>query len=341
MKAMVLKNVGVLEIQEVDCGLPGEGEILMDVKACGVCGTDLHMFHGDKGAFDNSYPLIMGHEFSGIVSAAGPGVKKLKVGDRVCVDPNRYCGQCRNCKKGLVHFCENMTGYGTTLPGGFAGQCRVLEQAAYKIPDGLSFEHAALVEPVSCCMHGIDRCNIHPGDTAAVIGMGSIGMLMMQLAYVAGAARVIAVEPVAEKRELAIKLGAWLAIDPLTQDVKAEVEKAGIESLDCVIECAGLGNTMETAIDIASPAATVMLFGLTPPDTKITVLPLEQIFKKEITITGSYINPLVSQRVIDLLASGRLDLDTVITDRIPLDGAVEIFTDDGYRSHGKILVTMD
>lgn len=341
MKAMVLKNVEELEIQEFNVGEPGEGEIVIDVKACGVCGTDLHMYHGDKGAFDNTYPLIMGHEFSGVVSAAGHGVKKIKVGDRVCVDPNMYCGYCRNCRKGLVHFCENMIGYGTTLPGGFAGQCRVREQAAYKIPENLSFEHAALVEPVSCCMHGIDRCNIHPGDTVAVIGMGAIGQLMLQLAFTAGAARVVAIEPVAEKRETAKKLGACLGIDPLTQDVKAEVENAGIESLDCVIECAGLGSTMEMAVEIASPASTVMLFSLTPPDTKITVLPLEQIFKKEITITGSYINPLVSQRVIDLLASGRLDLDTVITDRIPLDDAVKIFTDTGYRSHGKILVTMD
>lgn len=341
MKAMVLNGVEELEIKELDAGAPGEGEIIIDVKACGVCGTDLHMYHGDKGAFDNSYPLIMGHEFSGVVSAAGPGVKKIKAGDRVCVDPNMYCGHCRNCKKGLVHFCENMIGYGTTLPGGFAGQCRVLEQAAYRIPDKLSFEHAALVEPVSCCMHGIDRCNIHPGDTVAVIGMGAIGMLMLQLAFTAGAARVVAVEPVAEKRAAAEKLGACLAIDPLTQDVKTEVEKAGIESLDCVIECAGLGSTMEMAINIASPAATVMLFSLTPPDTKITVLPLEQIFKKEITITGSYVNPLVSQRVIDLLASGRIDLDTVITDRIPIEDAVRIFTDNSYRSHGKILVTMD
>lgn len=238
-----------------------------------------------------------------MVSQVGPEVTSLKVGDRVCVDPNMYCGHCRACRKGQVHFCENMIGYGTTLYGGFAEQCRVLEHAAYKIPDSLSFEHAALVEPVACSLHGIDRSNIHTGDTVAIIGLGSIGQLMLQLALAAGAARVVAIEPIASKRQTALKLGACLAIDPTAQDVKKAVEEAGIESLDTVIECVGRANTMEMAVEIASNAATVMLFGLTPPETRISLLPLEQIFNKEITITGSYINPLVSQRVIDLLAS--------------------------------------
>ena len=296
------------------------------------------MYHGDKGAFPNPIPLVMGHEFSGVVSQVGPEVTSLKVGDRVCVDPNMYCGHCRACRKGQVHFCENMIGYGTTLYGGFAEQCRVLEHAAYKIPDSLSFEHAALVEPVACSLHGIDRSNIHTGDTVAIIGLGSIGQLMLQLALAAGAARVVAIEPIASKRQTALKLGACLAIDPTAQDVKKAVEEAGIESLDTVIECVGRANTMEMAVEIASNAATVMLFGLTPPETRISLLPLEQIFNKEITITGSYINPLVSQRVIDLLASGRLDLDTVITDRVPLAEAEKVFSDDSYRSHGKILI---
>lgn len=338
MKALVLNGVGRLDVEEIDVGEPAGHEVIVDVKACGVCATDLHMYHGDKGAFPNPIPLVMGHEFSGVVSKVGPEVTSLKVGDRVCVDPNMYCGHCRACRKGQVHFCENMIGYGTTLYGGFAQQCRVLEHAAYKIPDSLSFEHAALVEPVACSLHGIDRSNIHPGDTVAIIGLGSIGQLMMQLALAAGAARVIAIEPIAAKRETAKKLGACLTIDPTAEDVKQAIAQAGIESVDTVIECVGRANTMEQAVDIASNAATVMLFGLTPPETRISLLPLEQIFNKEITITGSYINPLVSQRVIDLLASGRIDLDTVITDRIPLEEAEKVFSDDSYRSHGKILI---
>lgn len=338
MKAMVLTKVGKLEYQEINVGELEPEEVIIDVKVCGVCGTDLHIFHGDKGAFENSFPLVMGHEFSGVVSKIGPKVTTLKVGDRVSVDPNMYCGSCKNCLKGQVHYCQNMIGYGTTLYGAFAEQCRVNQKAAYKIPDNLSFEHAAMVEPVACCLHGIDRCNIHQGDTVAVIGAGSIGQIMLQLALGAGAARVVVIEPVEEKRMKAIEQGAFLVIDPFQEDVQKVVEEAGINSIDVVIECVGRSDTMEMAVDIASNMATVMLFGLTPPETTIKLKPLEQIFKKEIVITGSFINPLVSQRVIDLLAAKRIDLDAIITDRIPLAESEKIFSDRSYRSHGKILI---
>ena len=340
MKSLVLTDVQTLEIQESATPIPGRTEVIVDVHACGVCGTDLHMYHGDKGAFENTFPLVMGHEFSGIISSIGSNVKKLKIGDRVCVDPNLYCGNCRSCLRGQPHFCENMTGYGTTLPGGFSEKCKVDEKAVYKIPDTLSLEHAAMVEPVACCLHGIDRANIHPGDTVALIGAGSIGQIMLQLALCAGAARAVVIEPIPEKREKAKMLGAYLTIDPLTQDVKEEIKNAGIESIDTVIECVGRINTMETAIDIAGNAATVMLFGLTAPNSGLQVLPYEQLFQKELNVTGSFINPLCSQRVIDLLTEKKINIDEVITDKIPLSEAEKVFTDDSYRSHGKILLMM-
>lgn len=338
-KAMVLTDIKKLEIMEIDIREPEDDEVVVDVKACGVCGTDLHMFHGDKGAFENSLPLVMGHEFSGQVSAVGKNVKNFNIGDKVTVDPNMYCGHCRSCLKGQVHFCENMIGYGTTLYGGFSEKAVVKEKALYKLPDTISYLHGAMVEPLACCLHGIDRSNIRPGDTVAVIGLGSIGQMMMQLALCAGASRIVAIEPIAEKRNTAEKLGAYITIDPTKEDVKEACKKAGIEALDTVIECVGRINTMEMAVDIASNGATVMLFGLTPPESKITLLPLEQIFKKEIYITGSFINPLVSQRVIDLIAGGRINLDAVITDTIPIDNAVEVFENDEYRKHGKIVIT--
>ena len=340
MKTLVLTDVQKLEVKEWEMGPPTGSEVVIDVAACGVCGTDLHLYHGDKGSFESSYPLVMGHEYAGVVSAAGPDVKTLSVGDRVCVDPNLYCGHCRSCLKGMPHYCENMVGYGTTRSGGFTEKCVVEEKAAYKIPDSLSLEHAAMVEPVACCLHGIDRANIHTGDTVALIGCGSIGQIMLQLAFCSGASRVIVIEPVPEKREKAKRLGACLAIDPLTQDVKKEIENAGIASLDTVIECVGHAKTMEMAVDIAGNAATVMLFGLTAPRAKIELFPFEQIFQKELTITGSFINPLCAQRVIDLLANQRIDLEEVITDRIPLSEAEKVFSDSQYRSHGKILITM-
>lgn len=338
MKALVLTAPEQLSLQDVNAREPEADEIMIQVKACGICGTDLHMFHGDKGAFENSFPLIMGHEFSGIIVKTGSAVTTFKSGDHVAVDPNVYCGHCSACLKGDVHFCENMLGIGTTVNGGFAEYCTVKSRAAYRVPETLPFEYAAMMEPVSCCLHGIDRSNIHPGNTVAVIGFGAIGQIIFQLALCSGAARVVVVETDASKRSKAMQMGAALAVDPLHEDVAARVREEGILSLDTVIECVGKKETMEMAVGLASNRATVMLFGLTSPGAKLEILAFEQIFKKELTITGSYINPLVSQRVIDLIAAKRIDLSKIVTDRIPLRDGVKAFTDQSYRSHGKIVV---
>ena len=335
MKALVLTGVGQLELREVEMTAPAGDEIILDVAACGVCGTDLHMYHGDKGAFDNHFPLVRGHEFSGVVSAVGPEVRALKPGDRVCVDPNLYCGSCRECLRGKPHFCERMIGYGTTLDGGFARQCKVRERAAYRIPDSLSFVHAAMVEPVACCMHGIDRAGIEAGGTAVVIGAGPIGLMMLQLALCRGAARVAVVEPVESRRELARQLGAFLAADP---GDAAAMEEVRAFRADSVIECVGKPETMEQAVELAGKGATVMLFGLPQPGAELRLLPYEQIFQKEVTITGSFINPQVSERVIRLLDSGRINLDAIITDRVPLNRAAEVFADSRCRSRGKTVI---
>jgi len=337
MKALVLTAPKTLSVQEVPVRQPQEAELLIRVRACGVCGTDLHMFHGDKGAFDNSFPLIMGHEFSGEIVACGEKVTRFQVGDHVAVDPNIYCGQCPACLCGDVHYCENMVGIGTTESGGFAEYCTVPARAAYRVSQDLAFEYAAMVEPLACCLHGVDRSGIRPGDTVAIIGFGSIGQMIFQLVRCAGAARIIVIEPIAEKRRIAEAMGAYQVIDPHAAQVEQELLQAGVQ-INSVIECVGLKATMEMAVEIAGNRATVMLFGLTPPETKLEILAFEQIFKKELTLTGSYINPLVSQRVVDLLSYGRLDMSKIITDRIALSDAVKVFTDDSYRNSGKIVI---
>lgn len=337
MKALVLTAPETLCIQEIPVREPEENEIVIQVKACGVCGTDLHMFHGDKGAFENAYPLVMGHEFAGIVHKTGKNAGKFRVGDHVAVDPNVYCGNCTPCQRGEVHYCENMLGIGTTVDGGFAEYCTVPERAAYLVPAEMESSIAAMMEPVSCCMHGIDRSNIRPGDTAAVIGFGAIGEIMFQLAQCAGAANIIVIEPQEAKREKALQYGAGLAIDPLHQDVPAMLQEKSLQPTT-VIECVGRKDTMETALAIAANCGTVMLFGLTPPGTRLDVYAFEQLFKKELTVTGSYINPLVAERVIRLLANGKIDMDRVITDRISLEDSIQVFKDQSYRSHGKIVI---
>lgn len=338
MKALLLKDVRNLEYCEIPTPELLPDQVLVRVAACGVCGTDLHLYHGEEGAGSSILPLVMGHEFSGTVTAVGNQVKTLKVGDRVTVDPNVYCGECYQCRRGTAHFCEHAQAYGVSMFGGFAEYCAVTERAAYRLPDSMDLHHAALVEPVACCLHGIDRANIRPGSSVVVIGCGSIGQLMLQLAALYGAAKIVAVDPVETKRAAALKLGATLAIDPLKENLKQALQDAGVYSVDTVIECVGNVRTMEQAVDVASRGATVLLFGLTAPGAKMTVQPLEQVFRKELTITSSFVNPLVSQRVIDLIAAGKLNLDAVITDRIPLERGEEVFSNDEYRRHGKILI---
>lgn len=265
MKSAVFYGKHDLRVEESAKPAVGRRDVLINVKACGVCGTDVHIYEGDKGAADVTPPTILGHEFAGVVEAVGSDVAGFKPGDRVCIDPNHPCGCCEPCRDGINHYCEHMTGYGTTVNGGFAEYCSVDMQQVYKLGDHTSFEQGAMTEPVACCLHGIDMCNIKPGSTVVVIGGGMIGLLMMQLAKNAGATKVVLLEPVEGKREVALKLGADLAIDSIHEDVPARLEQEGVGNVDVVIECVGKPVTIEQAIQIAGHKATVMMFGLTNP----------------------------------------------------------------------------
>lgn len=208
MKSAVFYGKHDMRVEESPMPKVGAEDVLIQVKACGICGTDVHIYEGDKGAAEVTPPTILGHEFSGVVAEVGSAVTNVKVGDRVCIDPNCYCGTCDFCRNGIAHYCTDMIGYGTTVNGGFAEYCSVNQRQVYKLGDHTTFEQGAMTEPVACCLHGMDMCNIHPGSSVVIIGGGMIGLLMLQLARLAGAARTALLEPVASKREVAKKLGA-------------------------------------------------------------------------------------------------------------------------------------
>lgn len=337
MKAGVFYEKHNFKIEEIEKPTPKEDEVLIKVMACGVCGTDIHIFEGDEGAAATPYGTVLGHEFSGIIEEVGKNVKEVKVGDRVCVDPNKLCGNCYYCKNAIGHFCENMIGIGTTVNGGFSEYCVVPQSQVYKIADTTSYLEAAMCEPVACCMHGIDLCNIKTDDNVVVIGCGMIGMIMLQLAKNAGASKVIAVEPEESKREFVKKIGADFAIDPINEDVKEALKKNGIDRVTKVIECVGRTSTMEQAIDIAGKKAIVMFFGLTAPNDTISVKPFE-IFKKELEIKASYINPYTQSRALEMIDSKRIDVSTTVT-TAPLDKLPEILSDKNLRRQGKFIIT--
>ncbi len=336
MKAAVYHGPGDLRVEEVPVRKLKDNEVKIQVKYCGICGTDIHIFHGDGGCCDVTPPLVPGHEFSGVVAEVGAGVKAVKVGDRVTGDPNDMCGECYFCKNGMQHFCKNNIGIGTTVDGGFAEYVIMREKQAYKVSDELSFIEAAMAEPISCCLHGIDLCNIKAGDTVLVMGGGPIGMIMMQLAKNAGASKVIMSEPVEEKREQALKLGATKTIDPLHEDVE-DVLAEYCENVNVVIECVGNVHTQADAVRFAGKGATIMYFGLAAPEESFPIRP-DDIFKKELHITSSYINPYSFERAIQILESGTVELESLITNVVPLDDIADVFTKPEYRRTGKVMI---
>lgn len=338
MKSAVFYGKHDLRIEDQPMPQVGAKDVLVQVKACGICGTDVHIYEGDKGAAEVTPPTILGHEFSGVVVALGDEVTAYKVGDRVCVDPNCYCGSCTPCRNGVAHYCEHMIGYGTTVNGGFAEYCAVNERQIYKIGDNTTFEQGAMAEPVACCLHGMDMCEIKPGHQVVVIGGGMIGLLMMQLAKLSGAAKVALLEPVESKREVAKKLGADVCIDPIHENVKEVLQENGMNWINTVIESVGRTSTIEQAIDIAGNKAVVMMFGLTKPDDTIAVKPF-QIFQKELVLKASYINPYTQKRALDLIDSGRLDVSSMIYDVCGLEMLEDILSQPELRANGKYIIS--
>ncbi len=337
MKAAVFYGKHDLRIEEIPTPTPKDNEVLLKVEACGICGTDIHIFEGDEGCAPTPAGTVLGHEFSGVVTEVGKNVKSVKVGDHVCVDPNKLCNECYYCKSGLGHFCENMIGIGTTVNGGFAEYCAVPESQVYKVDNKALFTAAAMTEPVACCLHGIDMCDISAGDTVLVIGGGMIGLIMLQLAKLKGAVKIIMSEPIVEKREHAKKLGADICIDPINQDIEEELRNNGIDRINTVIECVGRPQTMEQAIALAGKKSTVMFFGLTKPSEEIKVKPFD-IFKKEIVLKSSYINPYTQKRALDLIASGKVDVSSMIYKVAPLSELNEILGIPELRNKGKYII---
>ena len=293
-----------------DAALPAlqPNEVLVKTMSCGICGTDVHIYHGGKGSADVTPPVVLGHEFAGIVEAVGSAVSTIRVGDHVALDPNMYCGTCRPCRMGKKQNCEHLFALGVNTNGGFAQYCVCPDTQCYQLNKDIPFDVGAMAEPLACAIHGVDKAGIRSGETVLVIGGGPIGLMMVQLAKLAGAGTVVLSEPVAMRRELGLQLGADCALDP-TQEALPEA--------DVVIECVGNPRAAQQAIAAAAPGATVLLFSVPPFDATIP-LPLYDIFSKELTIVGSKINPDTHQRAVNLINSGRIELAPLISHRYPL-----------------------
>lgn len=335
MKAAVFYEPGVIKVEEKKEPVISGDEVLIRVMAAGVCGTDIHIYDGAKGASECFPPVVLGHEFAGIVEAVGEEVQNVKVGDHVTADPSIMCGKCYACQVGKPHFCKSYSATGVTYDGGFAQFCKVKEEQVYMLKPDISFEEGAMCEPLGCCLHGIDRANIKTGDTVLIIGGGTIGLIMLQLARLAGAATIIISEPVAAKRKMAIDLGADYTVNPMEKTPFALMEEEKIREINVTIECVGSAETMMNAFRYIGNGGQVLLFGLTAPDCEIPVKPHE-IFQRELTVTASYVNPYTHGRAANLINTGKIRLSELISDRFSLDEINHAFKIRG--KNGKMMI---
>jgi 2-desacetyl-2-hydroxyethyl bacteriochlorophyllide A dehydrogenase len=271
-------------------------------------------------------PLIPGHEYSGEIARVGSDIQTVSVGDRVSIDPNVVCGVCKNCRRTeRSHLCSNIKAIGVDVNGGFAEYLKAPEEVVYQLPAGVDFETGAMTEPVGCAIRGFDNTRTTLGDTVAVIGAGPMGLILTQMALLQGAAKVIVIEIIPERRKMAESLGASTTINPLEDDVHEILEgETDGNGPEVVFEAVGSAKTIELALEIAGRGSRVNLFGVAPQTDVIQVRPF-MLYDKELEISASYRDPFTFDRAIQLLSSGRIDVKSLITHRYPLSDIAEAF----------------
>jgi L-iditol 2-dehydrogenase len=337
MKALLLKNYKELVLVDLPTPEAGPDDLLVRVKACGICGSDVHGFDGSTGR--RIPPVVMGHEAAGQVAAVGANVKAYEPGDRVTFDSTVSCGRCFFCAHGDINLCDNRQVLGVSCGeyrrnGAFAEFVLVPQNIAYKIPDSLSYEHAALIEAVSIGVHAVGISPIRLGDTAVIVGAGMIGLLTLQAARLAGCTRIIAVDLDDAKLQVAKQLGADEGLNPKTCDVPARIaELTGGRGADVAIECVGATSPIKTAILSVRKGGAVTLVGNLAPSIEI---PLQSVVTRQIRLQGSCASNGEYPQCIELLARGAIRVDPIISALAPLSEGVEWF-DRLYRHDSNLM----
>lgn len=306
MKAAQILQPGEMNIIDIPCPEPAPDEVLIRVMASGICGTDIHIFRGE---YLGGYPVIPGHEFSGTVEAVGSQVTRFAPGDRVAVEPNIACDNCEACLNNRQNFCLNWQAVGVTRPGGMAQFTTAPEKAVFDIGN-LSFEAGAFVEPLSCVLHGLGRLSPDLADRVAILGAGPIGMLLLQGIRAQGASRVTVVDKNTARVNFAAELGA--------DEILTSLDELKRDAYDAVIDATGAIPVMQRSLDFARPGGKVLLFGV-PPAGKDLCIEAFQVFQKGLTILSSFTSVRNSYQAISLLRSGRIQVDRLVSHRLPLE----------------------
>jgi L-iditol 2-dehydrogenase len=323
MKSLLLSEYNHLELADMPLPAVGEGEVLVRVEACGICGSDVHGYDGSTGR--RIPPIVMGHEAAGTVAAIGAGVTGFAVGDRVTFDSTVYCGECAFCKIGDVNLCDNRQVIGVSCGdyrrhGAFAEYVVVPQRIMYPLPAGISFAEAAMLEAASVALHAVRVSDVKGGETALVIGAGMIGLLILQAARAAGCSRILVADVDASRLKLAEESGADATLLASGAGmVNGVLRHTNGRGVDLVLEAVGRDETVSAAVDAVRKGGTVTLVGnITPQVT----LPLQKVVSRQIRLQGSCASSGEYPEAIELVSSGKIRVTPLITAIAPLsDGA--------------------
>jgi L-iditol 2-dehydrogenase len=336
MKALVLEKYNSLTYKDVPDPKCGPGQVLVAVKACGICGSDVHGMDGSSGR--RQPPVIMGHEAAGLIAEVGAGVDRWKPGQRVTFDSTIYCGECRYCRRGQINLCDNRRVLGVSCDeyrqhGAFAEYVAVPVRILYALPEGVSFAQAALVEALSIAVHAVRRTTVDVNDSAVVVGAGNIGLLVLQVLKFVGCSPVIAVDVDPARLERARKLGADLVINSRNAEAGREVRKHVSAGADVAVEAAGIAGSLTDAVSVLRKGGHLTLVGNLSPSVDF---PLQSVVTREIDVNGSCASSGEYPTCLELIGSGAVDVDALISAVAPLAEGAEWFR-RLYRGEGGLM----
>lgn len=319
MNALILSEYKRFTIEDLPVPQCGPSDVLVQVAACGICGSDVHGYDGSSGR--RIPPIVMGHEAAGIVTAVGSEVRSVAIGDRVTFDSTVYCAKCEFCLRGEVNLCEDRQVVGVSCgeyrrAGAFAEYIAVPEYIVYRLPPTLTFADAAMLEAVSVALHAVKLSHIEAGETALVIGTGMIGLLVLQAARVAGCSRVYVADVDATRLKMAATLGADETLLVSDCDVVREIHRlTNGRGVDVVVEAVGRNETVATAIDCVRNGGTVTLVGNIASDVSI---PLQKVVTRQIRLQGSCASAGEYPQAMELVSSGKIKVAPMISAIAPL-----------------------
>ncbi|MBB3128542.1 2-desacetyl-2-hydroxyethyl bacteriochlorophyllide A dehydrogenase [Paenibacillus rhizosphaerae] len=312
MKALVIHAPHRASIEQVPYPAPGPDDITVKVQQCGICGTDFHIFEGE---FLSPYPIIPGHEFSGIVHEVGSHVRHLKPGDRVAVDPTLFCGECDYCRTNRFNQCEQWGALGNTTDGSMAEYVRVPARNAFVMPDEMTFLEGAFIEPFACVVHGMNRLQVQAGDRVLLFGAGAMGLQIIQAVAHLGASELVAVDLSPSKLEMAKALGATLVYSAAQAD---ELRKAYPQGFDVVVDVTGVPSVIESAFNYMGRAAKFLQFGVTAKDARVSINPFS-VYNNDWTILGSMAINNTFLPAFRWVKEGRIRLAPLVTHTLSLE----------------------